>query len=225
MTNEFILRLLVASIMGGIIGLERGYRAKEAGFRTHFLVALGSAIFMILSQYGFEDLLVRSRELELNVRLDPSRIAAQVVSGIGFIGAGTIIFQKHVVRGLTTAAGLWVTSAIGMTCGAGLYSLAVASTVMVLICLETLNLIMQKFGTRNINITFSAQNADDVRSILDRMRNDGMTVDSYNMREANENGQPSYLVSVEVNVKRSRYEGHLLDIMEELNGVKIESIE
>ena len=225
MTNEFILRLLVASIMGGIIGLERGYRAKEAGFRTHFLVALGSAIFMILSQYGFEDLLVRSRELELNVRLDPSRIAAQVVSGIGFIGAGTIIFQKHVVRGLTTAAGLWVTSAIGMTCGAGLYSLAVASTVMVLICLGTLNLIMQKFGTRNINITFSAQNADDVRSILDRMRNDGMTVDSYNMREANENGQPSYLVSVEVNVKRSRYEGHLLDIMEELNGVKIESIE
>ena len=169
--------------------------------------------------------MVRSRELELNVRLDPSRIAAQVVSGIGFIGAGTIIFQKHVVRGLTTAAGLWVTSAIGMTCGAGLYSLAVASTVMVLICLETLNLIMQKFGTRNINITFSAQNADDVRSILDRMRNDGMTVDSYNMREANENGQPSYLVSVEVNVKRSRYEGHLLDIMEELNGVKIESIE
>ena len=225
MTNEFILRLLVASIMGGIIGLERGYRAKEAGFRTHFLVALGSAIFMILSQYGFEDLLVKSREQELNVRLDPSRIAAQVVSGIGFIGAGTIIFQKHVVRGLTTAAGLWVTSAIGMTCGAGLYSLAVASTVMVLICLETLNLIMQKFGTRNINITFSAQNADDVRSILDRMRNDGMTVDSYNMREANENGQPSYLVSVEVNVKRSRYEGHLLDIMEELNGVKIESIE
>ena len=225
MTNEFILRLLVASIMGGVIGLERGYRAKEAGFRTHFLVALGSAIFMILSQYGFEQLLIRSREMDLNVRLDPSRIAAQVVSGIGFIGAGTIIFQKHVVRGLTTAAGLWVTSAIGMTCGAGMYSLAVASTVMVLICLETLNLIMKKFGTRNINITFTAQNTDDVRNILNRMRNYGMTVDSYNMHESVESGQLTYLVTVEVNVKRSKYEGHLLNIMEELNGVRIESIE
>ena len=222
---EFILRLLVASVMGGVIGLERGYRAKEAGFRTHFLVALGSAIFMILSQYGFEELLTMSRESGLNIRLDPSRIAAQVVSGIGFIGAGTIIFQKHVVRGLTTAAGLWVTSAIGMTCGAGMYALAIASTVMVLICLETLNLLLQKFGTRNINITFSAPSTDEVRDILNKMKEDGMTVDSYNMRETIESGKPNYYVSVEVNVKRKRYEGHLLDIMDELNGVRIESIE
>ena len=111
MTGEFILRLFIAALLGGLIGLEREYRAKEAGFRTHFLVALGSAMFMLLSQYGFEGIL-SSRQ---SVRLDPSRIAAQVVSGIGFIGAGTIIFQKHIVRGLTTAAGLWVTAAIGMT--------------------------------------------------------------------------------------------------------------
>ena len=95
MTSEFILRLFAAAVMGGAIGLERGYRAKEAGFRTHFLVALGSAIFMILSQYGFEDLLIHTKATGINVRLDPSRIAAQVVIGIGFIGAVTIIFQKH----------------------------------------------------------------------------------------------------------------------------------
>ena len=99
--GDFALRLLVAGLMGVLIGLEREYRAKEAGYRTHFLVALGSCLMMIVSQYGFTDVL----EADL-VRLDPSRIAAQVVSGIGFIGAGTIILQKQVVRGLTTAAGI-----------------------------------------------------------------------------------------------------------------------
>ena len=116
LTFDFVLRLFVAAILGGAIGLEREYRAKEAGFRTHFLVALGSSLFMILSQFGFDDVLRHYQQ----VSLDPSRIASQVVTGIGFIGAGIIIFQKHVVRGLTTAAGLWVTSAIGMTAGSGL---------------------------------------------------------------------------------------------------------
>ena len=226
MTTEFILRLFAAAILGGAIGLERGYRAKEAGFRTHFLVALGSAIFMILSQFGFEQVLTQSRDAGLNVRLDPSRIAAQVVSGIGFIGAGTIIFQRHVVRGLTTAAGLWVTAAIGMTCGAGMYVLAAASTVLVLLCLEALNFIIQRFGTRNISITFSSPSIEDVRQVLQRLRSDGMSIDSYNMREVSgSDGSESYSVSVEVNVKRNRYESRVLGIMEELEGVRIESIE
>lgn len=139
MTIEFIIRIVVAAMMGGAIGLEREYRAKEAGFRTHFLVGLGSALFMILSAYGFEDILTSG----LTVRLDPSRIAAQVVTGIGFIGAGTIILQKQdrVVRGLTTAAGLWVTSAIGMTAGAGMYVLSIVATILVLICMETTHFI------------------------------------------------------------------------------------
>ena len=124
MELTLIIRIFIAGILGGLIGIEREYRAKEAGFRTHFLVALGSALFMVVSQYGFSHIL----ETSPNVSLDPSRIASQVVSGIGFIGAGTIIFQKHVVRGLTTAAGLWVTSAIGLATGAGLYTVSVAST-------------------------------------------------------------------------------------------------
>ena len=96
---DLTIRLSLALALGGAIGIEREYRAKEAGFRTHFLVALGSALFCVVSQYGFG--------FELK---DSSRVAAQVVSGIGFLGAGTIIFQKNVVRGLTTAAGLWVTA-------------------------------------------------------------------------------------------------------------------
>lgn len=102
---DFILRLFIAGILGAVIGLEREYRAKEAGYRTHFLVSLGSALIMIVSQYGFQQIIQES-----SVSLDPSRVAAQVVSGIGFIGAGTIIIQKQFVRGLTTAAGIWATA-------------------------------------------------------------------------------------------------------------------
>ncbi len=142
MEFEFLLRIFCAAILGGIIGLEREYRAKEAGFRTHFLVALGSALFMIVSAYGFSDAM--NNELQ---RWDVSRVAAQVVSGIGFIGAGTIIFRKaeNIVSGLTTAAGLWVTAAMGLACGGGMYVLAIGSTVMVLLGLEAFNYFLHKF--------------------------------------------------------------------------------
>ena len=102
---DFVWRLVLAALFGTIIGLDREYREKEAGFRTHFLVSLGSALMMIVSQYGFSEILTHD-----GVSLDPSRIAAQVVSGIGFIGAGTIIFNHQIVRGLTTAASLWATA-------------------------------------------------------------------------------------------------------------------
>ena len=221
MTQEFILRLFAAAIFGGAIGLERGYRAKEAGFRTHFLVALGSALFMIISQYGFEEILSKP----YNIRLDPSRVAAQVVSGIGFIGAGTIIFQKHVVKGLTTAAGLWVTAAIGMTCGAGMYTLACAATILVLLCLETLNILMKRFGTRSITVTFSSPSMKDVSQVLERLRADGMKIDSYNMRDASEGDKESYNVTLDLIVKRDKYESRVLSMMEEFDGVRVESIE
>ncbi|WP_016680881.1 MgtC/SapB family protein, partial [Yersinia pestis] len=109
MITDLLLRITLAGILGGLIGLERQLRAKEAGLRTHILVGIGSAMFMIVSKYGFEDLLV----LE-HVSFDPSRVAAQVVSGMGFLGAGTIMIQKQMVKGLTTAAGMWVTAAIGL---------------------------------------------------------------------------------------------------------------
>ena len=118
-------RLALAAALGMVIGIERTYRAKTAGIRTHFLVALGSALFMIVSRYGFDG------------AGDPGRVAAQIVSGIGFLGAGTIIMQKHVVHGLTTAAGMWVAAGIGMASAAGLYAVAVISTVLALIGLET----------------------------------------------------------------------------------------
>ena len=111
---DLVLRIFIAGVLGGLIGLEREYRG----------------LFMVLSMYGFEEV----RELS-NMSVDPSRVASQIVTGIGFIGAGAIIFQKK-IHGLTTAAGVWVTAAVGMTCGSSLYILAVATTVMVIICLE-----------------------------------------------------------------------------------------
>jgi putative Mg2+ transporter-C (MgtC) family protein len=139
---DLILRIFVAALLGGAIGLEREYRSKEAGFRTHFLVALGSALFMVVSAYGFEEAVALPGH-----RLDVSRVAAQVVSGIGFIGAGTIIFRKseNIVSGLTTAAGVWVVAAIGLACGGGMYKLAIASTFLVLIGLEAFNYFLHKF--------------------------------------------------------------------------------
>ena len=220
-TYEFVLRLFVAAILGGVIGLEREYRAKEAGFRTHFLVALGSGLFMILSQFGFDGVLGNYEQ----VSLDPSRIASQVVTGIGFIGAGTIIFQKHVVRGLTTAAGLWVTSAIGMTAGAGMYVLSFAATVLVLLCLEALYFIFQHFGARNISVTFSTPKEENIQLVLQRLRDKEIIIDSYEMKRKDTSSGYYYVVTMEMKFKRKRYKNHLLNFMAEFENVTVESME
>jgi putative Mg2+ transporter-C (MgtC) family protein len=114
--------------LSAIVGVEREIRQKSAGLRTHTLVGVGAALFVLISKYGFSDVLLPGQ-----VILDPSRVAAQIVSGIGFLGAGLIFVRRDAVRGLTTAASIWVTAAIGSACGAGLPLLAVATTVAYLI--------------------------------------------------------------------------------------------
>jgi putative Mg2+ transporter-C (MgtC) family protein len=129
---ELTLRLVLAVGLGGALGVERELRDHEAGFRTHMLVCLGSAIFTVVSAYGFEDFLNSG---EAVVRADPTRIAAQIVTGIGFLGAGAIIRDGMNVRGLTTAANLWVVAAIGICCGAGFYAAAIIGGAIALIAL------------------------------------------------------------------------------------------
>ena len=152
---SFISRLLLAGVLGALIGLERELRAKEAGLRTHFLVALGSALIMIVSQWGFAG----SDGIQGTRGADASRVAAQIVSGIGFIGAGAIMVDKHAVHGLTTAAGIWVAAGIGMASAAGLYVLAVAATVLSLVGLEVFGFFLfnDRRGRR------SRRNAEDGR--------------------------------------------------------------
>jgi putative Mg2+ transporter-C (MgtC) family protein len=130
--DDNLFRLTLAAVLGGAIGFEREYREREAGLRTHLLVCVGSALFTIISAYGFHDFLTSGDQV---VRTDPTRIAAQVVTGIGFLGAGAIIRQGLSIRGLTTAATLWVAAAIGMAAGAGYYPGAIIGTVITLIAL------------------------------------------------------------------------------------------
>ena len=217
---DFFLNILIAALLGGAIGLEREYRAKEAGFRTHFLVALGAALFMILSAHGFEGVLTTE-----NHRLDVSRIAAQVVSGIGFIGAGTIIFQKHAVRGLTTAAGLWVTAAIGMAAGAGLFLLSTATTLLVLLCLEAQNVLLRRLGHRHLDIPFAADTREDVDRVLQHLNTlDGVIADSLNMETATA-PLPHYTVKLQLRLQRRQFRHRILDFMGEMKGVDVLSIE
>jgi putative Mg2+ transporter-C (MgtC) family protein len=142
---EALLRIVVAAALGGAVGIERELRDREAGFRTHMLVSIGSALFTIVSAYAFRDFLVSGAAV---VRADPTRIAAQIVTGIGFLGAGAIIRQGLAVRGLTTAATLWVVAAIGMAVGAGYYGGAVITTAVVLISLWPLRILAHRATAR-----------------------------------------------------------------------------
>lgn len=211
---DLTIRLSMALVLGGAIGIEREYRAKEAGFRTHFLVALGSALFCIVSQYGFG--------FDLK---DSSRVAAQVVSGIGFLGAGTIIFQKNVVRGLTTAAGLWVTAAIGLACGTGMYVAALATTIMVLLGLEVLNYLIPQFVTTNIELSFSAPSRDSVKELIKRIKLDGMEVHSYEIKDRRTSKGEYLEANIEVKAKRGNYTLKLFDYMNEFTDVTISTVE
>jgi putative Mg2+ transporter-C (MgtC) family protein len=143
--DESLLRLALAAVLGGLIGMERELREREAGLRTHLLVALGSALFTIVGAYGFHAFLDSGAAV---VRADPTRIAAQIVTGIGFLGAGAIIRQGLSVRGLTTAATLWVVAAVGLAAGAGYYSAAVITTALVLIALYPLRIVAYRIVRR-----------------------------------------------------------------------------
>lgn len=125
---EFIGRLILAGICGGLIGYERKNRLKEAGIRTHLIVALASALMMIISKYGFDDVIQT-----YHIDLDPSRVAAGIVTGVGFLGAGMIFVRRQAISGLTTAAGIWATVGVGMAIGGGLYIIGVAATIIIII--------------------------------------------------------------------------------------------
>lgn len=168
---EIALRLLVASTCGMLIGLERELRAKEAGVRTHFLVCFGSALFMIISVYGF----LSTKGVDGIRGADQARIAAQIVSGIGFIGAGTIMVNRGSITGLTTAAGLWVAAGIGMAIGGGLYFIGLLATLLVLIGLELLRLFFHKSRLTSI-LVFRTTSRSAISALEQELRKKGWHV-------------------------------------------------
>ncbi len=213
---DFILRLFIAGILGAVIGLDREYRAKEAGYRTHFLVSLGSALIMIVSQYGFQQIIQES-----SVSLDPSRVAAQVVSGIGFIGAGTIIIQKQFVRGLTTAAGIWATAGSG----AGMYDIGVAATVLTLMGLELLSYIFKSLGMKSSMIIFSTNEKDIIKKVTRVLNDKGYLLVSYQMEKVSHSNVDTFIVTLVIKARKSTDDNQLLLFMEEFPEVTVERIE
>lgn len=224
-TLGFILRISIAAILGGAIGFEREYRAKEAGFRTHFLVAMGAALFTLLSAYGFQEVLQgnfypHSVEAE-NLRLDVSRIAAQVVTGIGFIGGGIIIFQRPIVRGLTTAAGLWATGAIGMAVGCGMYTLATFATILILLVLEISNRIVGRFSARYILLVVKVPRRETAKETISLLEKEGIEVESFKIEEQNERLR----MSTQIMTRRGKnYTRRILHILEQNKSIEVESI-
>lgn len=211
-TLEMTIRLAAALILGGIIGMEREYRSKDAGFRTHFLVALGSALFTIISQYGFTDGL-----------RDSSRIAAQIVSGIGFLGAGIIIFQKNKVRGLTTAAGLWVTAAIGMACGTGMYAVAAITTALVLIGLEVLHAFVRPLDTTVAQISFHAPTKELAHVAIGKLTGHHTEVTSYSIEELQTTDGNACKATLTVKTRKRNPIKHIIGCLRDFDNVQISS--
>lgn len=206
--GEMIMRIAIGGLLGALIGLERHLRAKEAGIRTHFLVGLGSALFMVISQFGFADV----------ERFDAARVAAQVVSGMGFLGAGLIIFHKNSVRGLTTAAGIWVVSAIGLASGAGMFWIAAAAAVMAVVCLEALHYVMRSSDRHQMRIRFTAGTEAAVQSVLQRFSRD---LDSYSIER--EDGAFRGTITLRINTRD--YAGLFLTATRDLEGITLDKIE
>ncbi|MBE5251693.1 MgtC/SapB family protein [Mixta mediterraneensis] len=213
MLTDMLIRIALAGVLGGLIGMERQMRAKEAGLRTHILVAIGSTMFMLVSKYGFADMLDNH-----HVALDPSRIAAQVVSGMGFLGAGTIIIQKQIVKGLTTAAGLWVTAAIGLVIGSGMYEIGIYGTVLALVVLEVFRRISHFLIGRHHTIMVLLK-AKSVPLVLLALQREGIR---YGHIAVVNRDQESGLceLSVQVTLSHKAKGSHLYEKAMEIKGVQ-----
>ncbi|MBQ7759831.1 MAG: MgtC/SapB family protein [Phascolarctobacterium sp.] len=188
-----VLRLIVAAVLGGIVGMERGSGDRPAGFRTHILVCVGSALFMLVSIYGFDDIapVTTVVENDIGTRRDTARIAAQVVSGIGFLGAGTILHEGLTIKGLTTAASLWIVSAIGLAVGSGMYLLSTAATILTLVTLVTFHNWEKRFAGNRSERRFIRVITNNVPGVITEvtgfLADAGIKVKTLNVKSDNKN--------------------------------------
>ena len=204
---ELPLRLLGAALLGAAIGYEREMRGKGAGLRTHMLVALGSALFMTISIYGFPDA----------NRFDASRVAAGVVGGLGFLCAGIIMKNRH-VSGLTTAAGLWVTGAVGLGMGGGMYEMSILCTFLMILCLEVMHFLIPSMGERQITATLSAADDKVLQAAIESL---GKQVVWFAILREGE------LVKAEINLRTNKKESPLalLERLSAMPGIRVENME
>ena len=217
---EFFLRVLIACFCGAAIGFERSMRFKEAGIRTHMIVCCAAAIMMIVSKYGFADLVdPAGKNLFGTKEVDPARIAAQVVSGVSFLGAGIIFRNGTSIRGLTTAAGIWATSAIGLAVGAGLYVIGIFSTLIIAL----VQVIMHKYtlSADSLNVGqvhCTVQNSSSFREEMNSfVKKNNIQIVSSKIA-FNEDGTATYDLTLRMNHNISL--GTLSDFIESIDGVR-----
>lgn len=199
---ETFLRLLAAGALGGAIGFEREFSDQPAGFRTHILVALGSALFTMVGAYGLRDFFDSA-----DIRYDPTRIAAQVVTGIGFLGAGAILQRGIRVRGLTTAAALWVTAAIGMAAGFGYWAGAVITAVISLIALYVLKLFQRRYLRTmrgNVHMTLEADHGFNLSRFEQTLADSGAQLRKMEMTRTDHGHQIAVTLSTAEGVSHER---------------------
>ncbi len=214
--QEIAIRLAIAAVLGAIIGSERQRHEWAAGLRTHMVVCVGSALIMLVSMFGFHDVVNHP-----GIVLDPSRVAAQVISGIGFLGAGTILFlRREVVRGLTTAAGLWTVAAVGLAAGGGLYFAACITTAIVFIILAALKPLETKFFNKNkfSGVTMILERKQvSLESIEEVFKTHKIKYTEINLQPSLEEDQDEIRITVQ---KVSLDKNNLLIIIEELRKIK-----
>ncbi len=185
---ELLGRILISGLCGAIIGFERKNRKKEAGIRTHIIVALASSLMMIISKYAFFDMISGNLFPGIEVRLDPSRIASCIVSGVGFLGAGMIFTQKKTVTGLTTAAGIWATAGVGMAIGGGLYIIGTVTAAFIVLAQIILhkNLKFMRVPSHE-NLVFTAKNYPVAIEYIERnFEKNGVSVDGLDLKKLGE---------------------------------------
>ncbi|OUM97225.1 MAG: magnesium transporter MgtC [Thermobacillus sp. ZCTH02-B1] len=207
------LRILVSILLGGLIGLEREWHNHAAGLRTHILVCVGSAVIMLLSIYGFGEF-----ANEFNVRMDPARLAAQVVSGIGFLGAGAIIRNGLSISGLTTAASIWVVAAIGLCVGAGFFYEAALVTVLVILILLVLNRFERSFHnrrSRNEIILHIARAEGGVAQITDLIEQEGLVIVSVSLEPPGDDEERAEIRKLRIRLHKPRTQS-LLQVCDRL---------
>jgi putative Mg2+ transporter-C (MgtC) family protein len=214
---EILLRVVLAAGLGGAIGFERELREREAGLRTHMLVSVGAALFTLVSAYAWTDWRFSTAE---GLVFDPTRIAAQVVTGIGFLGAGAIIRQGLSVRGLTTAATLWVVAAIGMATGAGYYAAAVITTVLVLVSLWPLRLlahrVSERFRPEEGRLAVDLPAGASAVSVLEAVESAGAAVRSLEFEEEGDRRR----VDIHVRMPHGRGAAEVIDALARTQEIK-----
>jgi putative Mg2+ transporter-C (MgtC) family protein len=209
--------LALAGVLGASVGAERQFRSKDAGMRTHALVALGAATFMLVSKFGFNDLVG-----EASVSIDPTRVAAQIVSGIGFLGGGLIFVRSHSVRGLTTASSVWLAAAIGMAAGSGILLVALAATAMhyvVVFLLPQLSRVLptSHYFATTVRIAYPDRQGA-LREILHELTASGWSLTNFCVGR-DDNGVPTGHVAVSLDISGNGSPQELIDRLESLGSV------